>query len=175
MQKPQWTRNGKKLETIPAWQLEKVKSKEEVILEAQTDKKKVHFATLMDIRHLKNAELEPKLQKYKGRIVLRGDIEKDGSGAYSVFTEQGLSASQKTAAKVIDVITRLPDCDGQAADAVICLHPSKIGGHSKIIENSNIGMSRTYGYFFHDTTCRSLGQTLKILWHLLDDISMDIH
>ena len=36
----------KKLETIPAW--EQVKSKKEVILEAQRDKKKVHFATLMD-------------------------------------------------------------------------------------------------------------------------------
>ena len=44
----------KKLETIPAWQLEKVKSKKEVILEAQRDKTKVHFATLMDICHLKN-------------------------------------------------------------------------------------------------------------------------
>ena len=45
----------KKLETIPAWQLEKVKSKKEVILEAQRDHKKVHFATLMDICHLENA------------------------------------------------------------------------------------------------------------------------
>ena len=43
----------KKLETTPAWNLEKVKSKKEVILEAQRDKKKVHFATLMDICHLK--------------------------------------------------------------------------------------------------------------------------
>ena len=54
------SKEWKKLETIPAWQLEKVKSKKEVILEAQRDKKKVHFATLMDICHLKNAELEPK-------------------------------------------------------------------------------------------------------------------
>ena len=53
----------KKLRTSPAWQLEKVKSKKEVILEAQRDKKKVHFASLMDGCHLKNAELEPKLQK----------------------------------------------------------------------------------------------------------------
>ena len=45
----------KKLETIQAWQLEKVKSKKEVILEAQRDNKKVHFATLMDICHLENA------------------------------------------------------------------------------------------------------------------------
>ena len=55
------------------------KSKKEVVLEAQRDKRKVHFASLMDNCHLKNAELEPKLQKYKGRVVLRGDIEKDGT------------------------------------------------------------------------------------------------
>ena len=41
----------------------------------------------MDIRHLKNAELEAKHQKYKGRVVLRGDIVKDDSGSYAVFTE----------------------------------------------------------------------------------------
>ena len=39
----------KKLETIPAWNLGNAKSKKEVILEAQRDKKKVQFATLMDI------------------------------------------------------------------------------------------------------------------------------
>ena len=43
----------------------------------------------MDICHLKNAELEANHQKYKGRVVLRGDIVKDDSGAYAVFTEQG--------------------------------------------------------------------------------------
>ena len=36
---------------------------------------------------------EPKLQKYKGKVVLRRDIAKDDSGAYAVFTEQGSSAS----------------------------------------------------------------------------------
>ena len=50
--------------------------------------------------------------------MLRGDIVTDDSGAYAVFTEQGSSASQMTAAKAMDVIARLPDCDGQAADAV---------------------------------------------------------
>ena len=108
----------KKLETVPAWQLEKVKSKKEVILEAQRDKMKVHFATLMDICHFKTAELEPKFHKYKGRAVLHGDIVKDGAETRAVFTEQGSSASQMTAAKVMDIIARLPDCDGQAADAV---------------------------------------------------------
>ena len=100
------------------WDLETVKSKKEGILEAERDKMRVHFASLMDICHLKSAEQEPKLQKYKGRVVLRGDSVKDDSGAYAVFTEQGSSASQMTAAKIMDVIARLPGCEGQAADAV---------------------------------------------------------
>ena len=72
----------------------------------------------MDICHLKNAELEAKHQKYKGRVVLRGDIVKDDSGSYAVFTEQGSSASQMTAGKIMDIISRLLGCDGLAADAV---------------------------------------------------------
>ena len=97
---------------------DKVSSKSEVIDEARTKGAKVHFASLMDICHLKKAELETKHQKYKGRVVLRGDIVKDDSGSYAVFTEQGSSASQMTAAKVMDVISRLPGCTGQAADAI---------------------------------------------------------
>ena len=42
----------KEWETIPAWLLDIVKSKKEVVLEAQRDKTKVHIATLMDICHL---------------------------------------------------------------------------------------------------------------------------
>ena len=72
----------------------------------------------MDLCHLKNSELEPQYQKHKGRVVLRGDIVMDDSGSYAVFTEQGLSASQTTAAKVMDIISRLPGCSGQAPDAV---------------------------------------------------------
>ena len=72
----------------------------------------------MDLCHLKNSELEPKFQKYKGRVVLRGDIVKDDSGSYAVFTEQGSSASQLTAAKVMDITLRLPGCAGQATDAI---------------------------------------------------------
>ena len=88
-----------KLEKIPAWDLTKVRSKSEVTDKARTKGAKVHFASLMDICHLKNAELDAKHQKYKGRIVLRSDIVKDDSGSCAVFTEQGASASQMTAAK----------------------------------------------------------------------------
>ena len=95
-----------------------VKSKNEVVKEALKNNSKVHFASLMDLCHQKNSELEPQFLKYKGRVVLRGDIVKDDSGAFAVFTEQGSSASQITAAKVMDVIARLPDCDRQAADTI---------------------------------------------------------
>ena len=49
--------------------------------------------------------------------MLRGDTVKDDLGSYAVFTEHGSSASQMTAAKVMDVISRLPVCAGQVADA----------------------------------------------------------
>ena len=108
-----------KLENIPAWDKTKVRNKSEVIDEARKEGRKVHFASLMDFRHLKRAELETKHQKYKGRVVLRGDIVKDDSGSEQyLFTEQGSSASQMTAAKIMDIISRLPGCEGQAADEV---------------------------------------------------------
>ena len=99
----------------------------------------------MDICHLKNAELEAKHQKYKGRVVFRGDIVKDDSGSYAVFTEQGSSASQMTAAKIMDIISRLPGCDGQAADAVSAFTQVKMEECSQIIQNSKIGVSRHLG------------------------------
>ena len=43
---------------------------------------------------------------------------KDDSGSYAVFTEQGSSASQMTAANVLDVISKLLDCAEEASDVV---------------------------------------------------------
>ena len=105
-----------------------------MIDEARTSGATVHFASLMDICHLKNAELEAKHQKYKGRVVLRGDIVKDDSGSYAVFTEQGSSASQMTAAKIMDIISRLPGCSGQAADAVSAYTQVKMEDAPKLLK-----------------------------------------
>ena len=52
------------LEKISAWNLANVRNKSEVIQEARRKDVKVHFASLMDICHLKNSELEKKHQKY---------------------------------------------------------------------------------------------------------------
>ena len=105
-----------------------------MINEARTKGAKVHFASLMDICHLKSAELETKHQKYNGRVVLRGDIVKDDSGSYAVFTGQGSSASQMTAAKLMDIISRLPGCAGQAADAVSAHTQVKLEDASKLLK-----------------------------------------
>ena len=107
-----------KLEKISAWNLAKVKSKKQVIDDARMSGATVHFASLMDICHLKNAELEAKHQKYKSGVGFRTDIVQVDSGSYAVFTEQGSSASQLTAANVLNIISRLSGFDGQAADAV---------------------------------------------------------
>ena len=123
-----------KIEKFSAWNLTKVRSKKEVIDEARTSGAKVHFASLMDICHLKNAELEAKHQKYKVRVVLRGDIVKDDSGSYAVFTKQGSSASQMTAAKIMDIISRLPGCDGQAPDAVSAYTQVKMEDTHKLLK-----------------------------------------
>ena len=163
-----------KLEKISAWNLTKVRSKKEVIDEARTSGAKVHFASIMDICHLKNAEFEAKHQKHKGRVVLRGDIVKDNSGSYAVFTEQGSSASQMTAAKVVDIVSRLPGCDGQAADAVSAYTQVTNGRCSQIIENSINRNVQTFGFVYTDTNGLNHGPVSKTQSFLLSGICMVI-
>ena len=158
-----------KLEKMSAWNLTKVRSKKEVIDEARASGATVHFAPLMDICHLKNAELEAKHQKYKGRVVLRGDIVKDDSGSYAVFTEQGSSASQMTAAKIMDIISRLPGCDGQAADAVSAYTQVKM----RMLTNYGKFQNRsvqTFGFVYHDTNGLNHGPVWKTQSFLLKGI-----
>ena len=105
-----------------------------MIDEARMSGATVYFASLMDICHLKNVELGAKHQKYKGRVVLRGDIVKDNSGSHALFTKQGSSASQMTATKIMDIISRLPVCDGQAADAVSAYTRVKMEDAHKLLK-----------------------------------------
>ena len=111
-----------KIEKISAWNLTKVRSKKEVIDEARTSGAKVHFASLIDICHLKNAELEAKHQKYKGRVVFRGGIVKDDSGSYAVFTDARVRRTSSSCS--------------------ICLYPCKNERCTITVENSEVRMSR---------------------------------
>ena len=124
-----------KLAKIPAWQLTTVRSKRDVIDEARKEGKTIHFASLMDLCHAKKAELEPKFQKYKGRVVLRGDTVKDDSGSYAVFTEQGSSASQMTAAKSHGYHLQIARVRWTSSRRSIGLYPSENGRRSVILKN----------------------------------------
>ena len=145
-----------------------------MIEEARTNGAKVHFASLMDICQKKKAEMEAKGQKYKGRVVLRGDIVKDDSGSYAVFTEQGSSASQMTAAKVMDIISRLQGCAEQAADAVSAYTQKKwkkLQNYSKF-QNRNV---LTFGFVYHDTNGPNHGPVWKVQSFFLSEICTAIH
>ena len=65
--------------------------------------------------------------------MLRWESVKEDSEAFAVFTEQGSSASQMTAAKVMNVISRLLDCAGQAADAVSAYTQIKMEDAPKLL------------------------------------------
>ena len=72
----------------------------------------------MDLCHLKNAELVKHLQKYKGRVVLRGDNVKDEEGYRAVFADHGASASQVAAAKFLDTTSKLLGMGAETSDAI---------------------------------------------------------
>ena len=74
----------KKVETVLAWQLGKVKSKKDDILGAQSDEKKVHFATL--ISEVQGSSRAPRRRR------------EDDSVSRAVFTEQCSPDSQVTVA-----------------------------------------------------------------------------
>ena len=71
-----------------AWREEDVRERDDVEREANLKGLEVHFATLMDLCHEKHSELEEHLRIYKGRVVVRGDLVKDETGYFAVFSEQ---------------------------------------------------------------------------------------
>ena len=113
-----WEKEWKKLEGRKAWLLNSVREYDEVESEARKENRSVHFGQVMQLCHEKHSELQKAVREFKGRIVFRGDIVKDESGCFAVFSEQGTSASHLSAAKFLDAIARMPGCSGEDSDAV---------------------------------------------------------
>ena len=88
----------------------------------------------MALCFIKNAELEKALQKYKGRLVLRGDDIKDKDGVQAVFTEQGASASDLVAGKSLDAVARMPGMAGSAADAISAYTQVKLKDMARLLK-----------------------------------------
>ena len=97
---------------------------------------------------------------------------KDDSGTYAVFTEQGSSASQMTAAKVMDIISRLPGCSGQAADAVSAYTQVKMEDAPKLLKIHKLECPDIRIY--HDTNGPNQGPAWKTQSFLLSGICMVI-
>ena len=88
-----------KLETLQVWASTKARNKKEVVQDAQKEQRTVHFATLMDICHLKISELEPIFSKIQrpgscSEVTLWKTIQ-----TRAVFRKQVSSASQMTPQK----------------------------------------------------------------------------
>ena len=74
--------------------------------------------------------------------MLRGDIVKVDSGAHAVFTEQGSSASQMAAAKVMDVIANYLIVQDKPPTQYPLTPMSKYGGRFKVAQNAKVRVSR---------------------------------
>ena len=109
--------------------------------------------------HLKNAELEPKFQKYKGQVVLRGDIVKTIQALMQCFVERprmlwmSLQGCQIAEDKQPTQYQLTPK--------------SKWRTLKDQSQNAQI-----YGWVYHDTSGPNLGQTSKTQWFVLNDICM---
>ena len=109
-----------------AWDLSRVRPKEDVKQEAARLGKVVHFGALLTLCHQKHAELAEALRSYKGRIVFRGDCVKTNKGEYAVFSEQGTSANQAASTKIVDATAHAPGCIGEDSDAMSAYTQIKI-------------------------------------------------
>ena len=68
--------------------------------------------------------------------MFRDDFVKDDSGSHAVFTEQELSASHVTVAKVLDVIVKLLCVAGQATEFVSACTQGKTEDAQKLLQLS---------------------------------------
>ena len=122
----------------------------------------------------KNAELEPKIQKYKGRVVLRGDIVKDDSGSYATFTEQGSSASQMKTEKVMDIYQGYQDVQDKLPTQYRLISKStwRTLEHYVNLPSQSV---QTFGNVYHNASDTNLGQTSKTQLFILSEICMVTH
>ena len=77
----------------------------------------VHMGYIFGICVEKNAELEPSLRKFKGRVVFQGNRVYDQNHNYAIFQDLGSSLATLQAAKAVDFCGCLPNHGIEVADA----------------------------------------------------------
>ena len=76
---------------------------------------------------------------------------------------------QMTAAEFIDIISRLPGCAGQAADAVSAYTHVKMEDAPKLLKIPNRNV-QTFGFVYHDTNGQNHGPVRKTQSFLFGEI-----
>ena len=161
-----------KLEKIPVWQLTKVRNIKEVIAEARDEGRTVHFASLMDLCHLKNSELEPQFQKYKGRVVLRGDTGERWFRLLRSISRARIISVTNDSRKSNGCHSKTARMRGTRSRRNICLHPAQNGRCSIVIENSSQN-AQIVGYVHQNTNGPNHGPVWKIQSFFLSEICMN--
>ena len=146
-----------KLEKISAWNLTKVRSKSEVIDEAKTSGAKVHFASLMDNCHLKNAELDTKHQNTNVQLYSEVILWKMIQDLMQYLQSKDHQHHKWQPPKSWKIS---PVCQG-AQDKQLMQY-LLVRRCAKIIGNSKIRMSQTFGFVYHDTN----GQNHRPVWKI---------
>ena len=126
-----------KLEKNPTWQLTKVRNKKEVNKEIRAEK--FHFLRhwwISVITRIRSWNLS--IRKYKGRVVLRGDIVQDDSGSYAVFTELLPTTSQNDCSRSHGHKVKASRMRRTSSRRSIRLHPGQNGRCTEVIENSKV-------------------------------------
>ena len=165
--KPAVDKEWKKLETIPAWQLDKVKSKMVVFLEAQRDEKKVHFmlhwwtfviSKMRSKTSTSEVWMSSRTPRWHGERRLWNQCKSllncsKSNGRYRKITRLWWTSSWRR----------------------ISMHSGEDGGCSETAQNSKVRMSRCMDTCSTTWMAKILRQTWKIQWFLLNEIFTDTH
>ena len=117
-----------KLVGAGTWDLSSVREYDDVKAEAQRTNSKTHFGNLMTICSLKFAEMAEALQRYKGRIVFRGDDVRDEFGAAAIFQTLSAQPTSVAAANANIAYGCMPGHKTTQADAVQAYVQSDLKG-----------------------------------------------
>ena len=130
-----------KLENLPAWQLTKVRNINEVITEARNEGRTVHFASFMDLCHLKKSELEPQFQKQRSSRTPRWHCERWSRIVCSIYWTRIISISNDSSTSR-GYHLQTARVRRTSSGRSVCLYPGKNGRYSQIMDNFKIGMSK---------------------------------
>ena len=100
-------------------------------------------------------------KKYKGRIVLRGDIVKGRFWFLCSIHRTRIISISNDSRQNHGYHLQIAKLRWTSSIRSISSYPSKNGRCSQIVENSQIGVSQTFGFVYHDTNGQNHGPVWK--------------